>query len=107
MQKKIVLSPNFFDELEELLDALLAEGYFSALPWALQYTDAIERFIETSLGVAPTKTVPHVLKEYGTNYITYIHSQRTTWYIIFDETEDLYYVRHITNNHVSGHYFNG
>ena len=106
MKKKIVLSPEFFDELEELLDALVEGEYFSSLEWALKYTTAIENFIDESIGVYPAKDVPYPLQSFGARFITYRHNQRTTWYIVFDETEDAFYIRHITNNHISGQYFN-
>ncbi|MBQ0022147.1 MAG: hypothetical protein KBT29_02795 [Prevotellaceae bacterium] len=106
MKKRIVLSPDFLDELEELLDALVEGEYFSSLEWALKYTEAIERFINDSIGVYPAKKVPFSLRKHGSLFIKYKHSQHTTWYIVFDELEDAYFIKHITNNHVSGQYFN-
>lgn len=106
MRKKIVSSPDFFDELEDLLDALVVGEYFSSIEWASQYIDAIELFIEESIGFYPSKPVPASLSVFGTFYISYKHNQRTTWYIMFDETEESYYLRHILNNHIAGHFFN-
>lgn len=106
MKKRIVLSPDFFDDLEELLEALVEDDYFSSLQWALKYTDAIEKYIDDSLGLYPAKKVPDSLKKYGSLFIKYVHSQHTTWYILYDETDEVYFVRHITNNHISGQYFN-
>lgn len=106
MKKKIVLSPDFINELEELLESLVEGDYFSSYEWAIRYLNTIEAFIYNSIGLYPSKPIPSMLKAYGSLYIPYVHSQRTTWYIIFDETEESYHVRHITNNHVSGQYFN-
>lgn len=106
MKKQIVLSREFIEELDDLLDALVEREYFSSLEWALKYVEAIEAFIENYIGLYPAKKVPAALSSFGSFYITYRHNQRTTWYIIFDESDDLFFVRHIVNNHVSGQYFN-
>ena len=37
-------------------------------------------------------------------YITYQRNSNTTWYIFFSVIEDIYFVKYITNNHVSGQY---
>ena len=106
MKKKIVLSPDFFIELEELLEALVEGDYFSSYEWAFPYINSIEQFVEESVGTYPPKPMPSALEYSGSLYIPYRYSQHTTWYIIYDETDEEYPVRHITNNHVSGQYFN-
>ena len=52
--------------------------------------------------------VPKHFYRYGSDakYISYNRSNHTTWYIIFEERQEAYLVTQITNNHVSGQYFN-
>ncbi|MBQ9362652.1 MAG: hypothetical protein IJT97_04425 [Bacteroidaceae bacterium] len=106
--KKIVLSPEFIDELEDLLDALIEGLYFSKYEYAIEYINSIELFISQSIHTYPKRKIPGFFSKYGTNlkYITYNKNPHTTWYIMFEETNEEYFVRHITNNHVSGQYFN-
>ena len=106
--KKIVLSHEFVDELEELFDILIERGFFSYDEYALKYIDEIEHFIESSIHAYPKRKAPSLCAKYGTDlkYIAYRKSAHTTWYILFEETDSAFFVRHITNNHVSGQYFN-
>ena len=105
--KRIVLSHEFVDELEELFDVLIERGYFSYDEYALKYIDDIEQFITSSIHSCPKRIAPAIFAKYGRDlkYIAYKKNAHTTWYILFEETDLAFFVRHITNNHVSGHYF--
>ena len=105
--KRIVLSHEFVDELEELFDILIEEGFFSYDEYALKYIDDIEQFIISSIHAYPKRKAPAIFAKYGHDlkYIAYKKNTRTTWYILFEETDSAFFVRHITNNHVSGQYF--
>ena len=106
--KQIVLSLEFIDELEELFDILVDRKFFSYDEYALQYIDDIESFISSSIHSYPKREAPAIFAKYGNDlkFIAYKRNARTTWYILFEETEDVFFIRHITNNHVSGQYFN-
>ena len=64
----------------------------------------IQKYIDS----LPHKNAPSYFDRYGydAKYITYKRNNNTTWYIIFVERANAYLVTHITNNHVSGQYFN-
>lgn len=106
--KRIVLSLEFLDELEVLFDILVEQGFFSYDEYALKYIDDIEHFITSSIHAYPKRKAPTLFAKYGTDlkYIAYRKNAHTTWYILFEETESAFFIRHITNNHVSGQYFN-
>lgn len=105
--KRIVLSHEFVDELDELFDILIERGFFSYDEFALKYIDDIEQFIISSIHAYPKRKAPSAFAKYGTDlqYIAYKKNARTTWYVLFEETASAFFVRHITNNHVSGQYF--
>ena len=71
--KKIVFSPEFIDELEDLLDALIEGLYFSKYEYAIEYLNSIELFISQSIHTYPKRKIPGFFSKYGTNlkYITY------------------------------------
>lgn len=106
--KRVVLSHEFVDELEELFDILVERGFFSYDEFALQYIDDIEQFINSSIHAYPKRKAPVLFAKYGKDlkYIAYRKNAHTTWYVLFEETDSAFFVRHITNNHVSGQYFN-
>lgn len=105
--RRIVLSHEFVDELEDLFDILIERGFFSYDEYALKYIDEIEQFITSSIQVYPRRKAPAIFAKYGHDlkYISFKKNARTTWYILFEETDSAFFVRHITNNHVSGQYF--
>ena len=106
--KRIVLSHEFVDELEELFDILVERGFFSYDEYALKYIDDLELFIKSSIHSYPKRKAPALFAKYGKDlkYIAYKRNAHTTWYILFEESDSTFYIRHITNNHVSGQYFN-
>lgn len=106
--KRIVLSHEFIDELEDLFDILVERGFFSYDEYAQRYIDDIEHFIASSIHAYPKRKAPAIFAKYGLNlkYISYRKNTHTTWYILFEETDFEFFVRHITNNHVSEQYFN-
>ena len=42
---------------------------------------------------------PKELKSKGTYYIKYEANKTTTWYILFDQFKENYYINYIFNNH--------
>ena len=106
--KRVVLSHEFVDELEELFDILVERGFFSYDEYALQYIDDIEQLINSSIHAYPKRKAPVLFAKYGKDLkcIAYRKNAHTTWYVLFEETDSAFFVRHITNNHVSGQYFN-
>ena len=108
MKKKVLPSHEYLDELTELISILVAKEYFSSKMYAKQYVSLLNNYVRNNIGISPSKKAPSFFIKYGKDlkYITYVHSSHTTWYILFEETEDTFFLRHITNNHVSGQYFN-
>jgi hypothetical protein len=100
--------PEIEDYLSELIETLYAEGYFSFLDQAIDYVYKIREYIETQIGTDHKRKAPDVFVRYGRDmsYIIYKANNRTSWYIFFQQRNDVYLVRYITNNHVSAKYFN-
>ena len=107
-KKRTVPSPEYIDELTELVQALVNKGYFSAEKYAQSYVKALNQYVRTHAATASRKPVPDVFCRYGNRltYFTYNPSAHTTWYIFLEETDQAYIIRHITNNHIAGQYFN-
>lgn len=105
--KEIRIHNDVLAYLSELFDILIEKGYFSFYETSAQYIDDLANFIRENIHITPHKKAPFFFTRYGSNlfYITYQRNKQTSWYIFFEEAHQYYLIRHITNNHVSGHHF--
>ena len=106
-EKVIVFLPEFIDYLDELSFILYESGYFGFEDSAKKYTDNIFDFCQQHVGVLTGKNAPDYFSRYGINmkYISYRSNKQTSWYIFYQQYEDKYLVRYITNNHVAAQFF--
>ena len=105
---KIRYSAHVLFELQELFDTLIRKEYFSSYEQADAYVTKLIKHIDKNIASLPKSKAPSVFNSYGTNlqYVFYRKSPYTTWYILFEQHEDSFLIKHITNNHASGHHFN-
>lgn len=94
----------FFDNL---VKALIKNGYFSIEENAIEYKRDVKTFIEFNIEKQQHKVAPSEFDKFGKNlkYISYKRSKRTTWYIFFVGMNNSFVIKHITNNHLSAQYF--
>lgn len=107
MKREIKFDKSALNFLEELATILIDEDYFSYLETADRYIEDIVSFILSNIHTFPHKKAPDYFTKYGKDllYIFYSRNKNTTWYIFFEKTEVHYLIRHISNNHVVGKYF--
>jgi len=93
--------------LFELIELLYRKEYFSSLDQAIHYVSRLRQYIENSIATVHKRKAPDVFKKYGKDmcYFIYRANRNTSWYIFFQQKEDVYLIRYITNNHVSAQYF--
>lgn len=105
--KRIVYAPEVVEDLSDLIELLVQEEYLSYYEDAEQYVRDILTFFRENIGLYPAKSAPQIFLRYGLElrYIPYKRNNRTTWYIIFAQYDDIYHVVSITNNHVAAQYF--
>ena len=86
---------------------LFEEGYFGFPDSAKSYVDRLILFAENHTGILPGKIAPDYFKRFGQNlkYITYRANKKTSWYIFYQECNNIYLIRHIANNHVAAQHF--
>ena len=84
--------------LDELVDILAEENYFSFMENVIAYLIEIYDFIYT----IPTQPKKATYKNrYGNWYCSFKINKHTTWYISFNVEGDEYNITHITNNHTA------
>ena len=107
MGQKIIYSDKVKLFLNELFEILYEKGYFSFIDTADTYVNRLTRYAEKYVGIVPMKNANTYFSRYGINmkFITYRANKNTTWYILYQHRDDIFLIRHITNNHVSAQYF--
>jgi hypothetical protein len=110
MEQKIEIAfyPPVLDHLDQLSYSLYKNDYFGFIDSAIDYIDRMVDYIVNNIHHSPHKKAPHYFNKFGNElfYITYQSSKQTSWYILFNKNENRYLIKHITNNHISGHLFN-
>ncbi len=101
METKIAYSPSVVDSLNNLIDILFHENYFSYIENAFDYVENIKNEIENNITTLKHHKSPIELSRYGKYYIRIKSTKRTSWYVFFNKKDNLYLIRYITNNHVS------
>jgi hypothetical protein len=97
---KIVYSISVQRYLVETINNLYEKNYFGFKKSAIQYVEKIIFNIEKNIfDKKVKKQTPEELKSKGTHYIKYEANKTTTWYILFDEFKENYYINYIFNNH--------
>lgn len=104
----IVFSQYVERDLLDLVDVLIDEGYIYSYPFAVKYVDELIDYIEGHINYCVHKKAPDYFQRYGNDlkYMTYNSNNHTTWYILFEEHKDVFFIKYITNNKYEGHYFN-
>jgi len=107
MEREIIFLKNVELYLNELMLLLFEEGYFGFPDSVKSYVDLLISFAEQHVGIDFGRNAPDFFKRFGQNlkYITYHANKKTSWYIFYQERNNIYLIRHITNNHIAAQYF--
>ena len=107
MEREIIFSKKVELYLDKLMLLLFEEGYFGFPDSAKLYVDCLISFVEQHVGILPDKNAPDYFQRFGKNmkYLTYQANKRTSWYIFYQERNNIYLIKHITNNHEAAQYF--
>jgi hypothetical protein len=108
----VVFTPKAVDYLGELCSVLLDDEYIGTYEFAYKYVESLARRIYEELPIKlAKKTNERLRKRFGRNlyYTTFKQNARTEWYVFFQilektDGETIYYVRHISNNHLIAQY---
>lgn len=90
--------------LAELIKVLYERDYFGFEEAAKQYVEDLVDDIVQNIQHKHKKIAPDYFSRYGKNmyYTAYRKNKNTTWYVFFNYTEELIYIRYIGNNHSIG-----
>ena len=97
---RVVFAPEVEEDLYGLIKILVEKEYLGT------YLEELIADIQQNIHSKLKKKAPAFFERYGKDmyYITYQRNSNTTWYIFFSVIGDTYFIKYITNNHVSGQY---
>ena len=102
---RVYTTPAVIEDLQNLIDILYDNGYFSFEETSIDYVVDLFNDIKANLPNRPHKSAPEYFDKYEKNmyYATFKKNNRTTWYAfftIYDANGDkAYLVHYIANNH--------
>ncbi len=99
MERIIVFSESVKTYLNELVDILYYEDYFSFKKDARFYVEHIVVYIENYDFKVNVKDSPEKFQKFGKKYLRYKANNQTFWYVFFDEKDTRILINHISNNH--------
>ena len=103
---KVVFIFEIEEDLYQLIKVLVEKECLGADPSTIFYVEELVADIWQNIHSKQKKAsrfYNHVFGQY-IYYITYQRNSNTTWYIFFSVIGDTYFIKYITNNHVSGQY---
>ena len=95
----LIYQNNVLDFFDNLTFKLFDLEYFGFVESSENYIDRIVDFVEENIQDFPKRKTPISLIRFGSNYIFFKINPRTTWYIFFEEQNNIFLVTHILNNH--------
>jgi len=107
---RVVVVPEVYDFLENLVVILYENEYFGFEEAARRYVDELYSDITSTLPKCVHKPAPKHFDRYGKGlyYAVFKKSKHTSWYAFFskyyDKEEIVYQVRYIANNHTVAQY---
>ncbi|QBO59090.1 hypothetical protein [Chryseobacterium salivictor] len=99
MGEIIIYADSAEETLRELVDLLYDFKYFGFRNSAVEYTMKIVDFIDQNIDKPITKNSPAPFQKFGRKYLRYKVTNKTFWYIFFDEKDNRFIINHILNNH--------
>lgn len=96
--EKIVLLLEVIFQLNKLVNILYDNEYFGFIESAFEYADNIYNFIFDIPNKPYKKAYNNKL---GVYYSSYKANNNTTWYILFDVSDNKFIIQNIINNHSS------
>ena len=107
---KVIVSPQVYEYLENLVIILYENGYFGFEDSARKYVDDLYNDMTNKLPLCVKKTAPNHFDRYGKGlyYVAIPKNKHTHWYVFFKiyrkDGEEIYQVRYIANNHTAAQY---
>jgi hypothetical protein len=94
----IIIKESVIQYLDDLIFVLYDNEYFGFIDSSEIFIDKLINFIYENIEIFPSKKTPIHILYLGSNYIFYKSTQRTTWYIFFEQKNKNFVVTNIINN---------
>jgi hypothetical protein len=92
-------NPSVLLYLNELVDVLFYKNYFSIRESAIDYVIRLIDIAESKIVNKQHYIAPKAISHHGGWLIHFNISQKTTWYFVFEKSENRYLVTYVFNNY--------
>ncbi|MBO9675774.1 MAG: hypothetical protein J7577_20175 [Sphingobacteriaceae bacterium] len=99
MEIVVRFHPSVLLYLNELVDVLFYENYFTIRESAIDYVTRLIDIVENKIGKKQHYSTPKAISHHGSWLIHFNISQKTTWYFVFEKNRDRYLVTYVFNNY--------
>lgn len=99
MEVIVRFHPSVLLYLNELVDILFYEDYFSIRESAIDYITKLTDIVESSIGKKQHHKVPQNIAQHGSWLIHFNISKKTTWYFVFEKSGNRYLITYVFNNY--------
>lgn len=91
--------PSVLLYLNDLVDVLFYENYFSVKESAIDYVVKLIDLVENQIDKKKHHITPQSVSVYGEYLINLKINPKTTWYFVFNKNENQYLVSYVFNNY--------
>ena len=82
-----------------LIDKLFYENYFSNEESAKKYVKRLINEVSRKIAFKKHFTTPSPLSHFGSKYVHISTNKNTTWYFLFEMSENRFLITHVFNNY--------
>lgn len=106
--KDVLYTEQALLQLQDSVQQLVEERYFSEEDYALDYIRDIFRYFALNLENSVAYEAPTYFNRYSVDghklyYVKYRKSAHTTWYAFYEDLETIHSIVYLGNNHYIGH----
>jgi hypothetical protein len=94
----IIFKNTVSEYLDGLVYNLYNNEYFGFIESSEAFVDKLIDFITENIEIFPSKKTPFEIQYLSSNYIFYKSTNRTTWYIFFEQKDNNFVITYIINN---------
>lgn len=99
MEVIVNFHPSVLKYFNELIDTLFYENYFLYRESAIEYVTRLIFLVENQIHIKIHHVSPPSISIHGNYFVGFNISSKTTWYFIFEKSDNRYIITHVFNNY--------
>ena len=91
--------PSVAEYFNDLVDILFYENYFTFEEGAIHYVTSLIKLVEDQIQIKKHHLTPSLISVRGKYSVSFNINQRTTWYFVFEKSDNLYLITYVFDNY--------